>query len=87
MNTAVAEAPQQKEKITKILRSRHANLGKTNKKGQVYTDVNDIFYGSEQTPNFLTGSEVIRAAIKVASVGTSVAYPITPQSEAAALNG
>ena len=34
MNTAVAEAPQQKEKITKILRSRHANLGKTNKKGQ-----------------------------------------------------
>ena len=49
--------------------------------------VNDIFYKAEQTPSFLTGSEVIRAAIKVASVGTSVAYPITPQSEAAALIG
>ena len=85
--TQVAEAPQQKEKTTKIERSRHELLGKENKKGQIYTDVNDIFYGSEQTPNFLTGSEVIRAAIKVASVGTSVAYPITPQSEAAALIG
>ena len=87
MNTAVAEAPQQKENIAKIIRSTHANLGKTNNMGQVYTDINDIFYKAEQTPNFLTGSEVIRAAIKVASVGTSVAYPITPQSEAAALIG
>ena len=87
MNTDVAEAPQQKENIAKIIRSTHANLGKTNNMGQVYTDINDIFYKAEQTPNFLTGSEVIRAAIKVASVGTSVAYPITPQSEAAALIG
>ena len=87
MNTDVAEAPQQKENIDKIIRSTHANLGKTNNMGQVYTDINDIFYKAEQTPNFLTGSEVIRAAIKVASVGTSVAYPITPQSEAAALIG
>ena len=87
MNTAVTEAPQQKENIAKIIRSTHANLGKTNNMGQVYTDINDIFYKAEQTPNFLTGSEVIRAAIKVASVGTSVAYPITPQSEAAALIG
>ena len=87
MNTAVAEAPQQKENIAKIIRSTHANVGKTNNMGQVYTDINDIFYKAEQTPNFLTGSEVIRAAIKVASVGTSVAYPITPQSEAAALIG
>ena len=87
MNTAVTEAPQQKENIAKIIRSTHANVGKTNNMGQVYTDINDIFYKAEQTPNFLTGSEVIRAAIKVASVGTSVAYPITPQSEAAALIG
>jgi pyruvate ferredoxin oxidoreductase alpha subunit len=62
-------------------------LGQKNKMGQTYTDINDIFYNSEQTPNFLTGSEVIREAIKRASVGTSVAYPITPQSEAAALIG
>jgi pyruvate ferredoxin oxidoreductase alpha subunit len=62
-------------------------LGQKNKMGQTYTDVNDIFYKAKQTANFMTGSEVIRAAIKVASVGTSVAYPITPQSEAAALIG
>ena len=56
--TQVAEAPQ-KEKITKIIRSTHELLGQENRKGQVYTDVNDIFYGSEQKPVFFTGSEVI----------------------------
>ena len=84
--TQVAEAPQ-KEKITKIIRSTHELLGQENRKGQVYTDVNDIFYGSEQKPVFFTGSEVIKEAVRRASVGTSVAYPITPQSEAAALIG
>lgn len=74
-------------KNRKIIASQHVKLGQKNKMGQTYTDVNDIFYKAEQTPNFMTGSEVIRAAIKVASVGTSVAYPITPQSEAAALIG
>lgn len=74
-------------KNRKIIASKHVKLGQKNKKGQTYTDVNDIFYKAKQTPNFLTGSEVIRAAIKIASVGTSVAYPITPQSEAAALIG
>ena len=74
-------------KNKRVVASKHVKLGKKNKKGQTYTDVNDIFYKAEQTPNFMTGSEVIRAAIKVASVGTSVAYPITPQSEAAALIG
>jgi len=85
--TQVAEANKQKEKITKIIRSTHELLGQENRKGQVYTDVNDIFYGSEQKPVFFTGSEVIKEAIRRASVGTSVAYPITPQSEAAALIG
>jgi len=74
-------------KNKRVVASKHVKLGQKNKKGQTYTDVNDIFYKAEQTPNFMTGSEVIRAAIKVASVGTSVAYPITPQSEAAALIG
>jgi len=74
-------------KNRKIIASQHVKLGQKNKMGQTYTDVNDIFYKAEQTANFMTGSEVIRAAIKVASVGTSVAYPITPQSEAAALIG
>ena len=74
-------------KNKRVIASNHVKLGQKNQKGQTYTDVNDIFYKAKQTPNFLTGSEVIRAAIKVASVGTSVAYPITPQSEAAALIG
>jgi len=74
-------------KDRRIIASQHIKLGQKNKMGQTYTDVNDIFYEAEQTANFMTGSEVIRAAVKVASVGTSVAYPITPQSEAAALIG
>ena len=74
-------------KNKRVIASQHVKLGQKNKMGQTYTDVNDIFYKAKQTANFMTGSEVIRAAIKVASVGTSVAYPITPQSEAAALIG
>jgi pyruvate ferredoxin oxidoreductase alpha subunit len=74
-------------KIKRIIASTHEKLGQKNRMNQTYTDVNDIFYKAEQTPSFLTGSEVIREAIKRASVGTSVAYPITPQSEAAALIG
>ena len=71
-------------KNKRIIASSHEKLGQKNRMDQTYTDVNDIFYNAEQTPSFLTGSEVIREAIKRASVGTSVAYPITPQSEAAA---
>ena len=77
----------EKTKVTKIIRSKHEKLGQKNKNGQTYTDVNDIFYNSEMTPSFMTGSEVIKEAIRRCSVGTSVAYPITPQSEAAALIG
>ncbi len=62
-------------------------LGTKNKMDQTYTDINTMFFEAERKPSFMTGSEVIRQAIKVASVGTSVAYPITPQSEAAALIG
>ena len=74
-------------KNKRIIASTHEKLGQKNRMNQTYTDVNDIFYKAEQTASFLTGSEVIREAIKRASVGTSVAYPITPQSEAAALIG
>ncbi len=62
-------------------------LGTKNKMDQTYTDINTMFFEAEREASFMTGSEVIRQAIKVASVGTSVAYPITPQSEAAALIG
>jgi pyruvate ferredoxin oxidoreductase alpha subunit len=74
-------------KNKRIIASKHVKLGQKNRMDQTYTDINDIFFKAEQTPNFLTGSEVIRDAIKRCSVGTSVAYPITPQSEAAALIG
>jgi pyruvate ferredoxin oxidoreductase alpha subunit len=74
-------------KNKRIIASTHVKLGQKNRMNQTYTDINDIFFKAEQTPNFLTGSEVIRDAIKRCSVGTSVAYPITPQSEAAALIG
>ena len=71
----------------RIIRSQHVKLGTKNKMDQTYTDINTMFFEAERKPSFMTGSEVIRQAIKVASVGTSVAYPITPQSEAAALIG
>jgi pyruvate ferredoxin oxidoreductase alpha subunit len=71
----------------RVIKSKHVKLGTKNKMDQTYTDINTMFFDAERTPSFMTGSEVIRQAIKVASVGTSVAYPITPQSEAAALIG
>ena len=72
MTTEVMETPEQvKEPITKVIRSTHELLGQVNRKGQTYTDVNDIFYNSEQTPVFFTGREVIKEAIRRCSVGTS----------------
>src|SRR3989337_682943 len=62
-------------------------IGQKNKKGQTFTDPNYLFFEAPRTPNFLTGSEVIKEAIRRASVDVMVAYPITPQSEAAALIG
>jgi len=71
----------------KILVSQNVELGGKTPKGQTITDPNILFNEVERTPSFLTGSEVIRAAIKRANLDVSVAYPITPQSEAAALIG
>src|SRR6476646_1231697 len=62
-------------------------IGKKNKKDQTYMDPNDLFFKAPRTPAFFTGSEVIKEAIRRASVDVMVAYPITPQSEAAALIG
>jgi pyruvate ferredoxin oxidoreductase alpha subunit len=62
-------------------------IGTANKKGQIYTDPRELFFKAQRTPSFLTGSEVIKEAIRRASVDVMVAYPITPQSEAAALIG
>jgi pyruvate ferredoxin oxidoreductase alpha subunit len=67
--------------------SRVPQIGQRNKKNQLITDPNEMFFLSPRTPSFLTGSEVIREAIRRASVDFSVAYPITPQSEASSLVG
>lgn len=71
----------------KILLSENVKLGGKNRKGQTITDPNDMFFGVERKASFLTGSEVIKEAIRRANLDVSVAYPITPQSEAAALIG
>ncbi len=71
----------------RILLSETVELGEKTNKGQTVTDPNVLFNEMEREASFLTGSEVIRAAIKRANLDVSVAYPITPQSEAAALIG
>ena len=62
-------------------------IGQKNKKDQVYTDPWKMLFEAERTPSFFTGSEVIKEAIRRASCDVMIAYPITPQSEAAALIG
>jgi pyruvate ferredoxin oxidoreductase alpha subunit len=62
-------------------------IGQKNKKDQVYTDPWKMMHEAERTPAFFTGSEVIKEAIRRASCDVMIAYPITPQSEAAALIG
>ena len=62
-------------------------IGTKNKKGQVITDPRVMMNEAPRTPSFYTGSEVIKEAVRRANVDVMVAYPITPQSEAAALCG
>jgi len=62
-------------------------VGTKNKVGQTITDAWEMMHDSERTPCFFTGSEVIKEAIRRANVDVMIAYPITPQSEAAALIG
>jgi pyruvate ferredoxin oxidoreductase alpha subunit len=62
-------------------------IGTVNKKGQRYVDPKHLFFEAPREASFMTGSEVIKEAIRRASVDLMVAYPITPQSEAAALIG
>ena len=62
-------------------------IGQKNKKEQTYTDPWHMMHEAPRTPSFFTGSEVIKEAVRRASCDMMVAYPITPQSEAAALCG
>ncbi len=62
-------------------------IGTKNKKGQVFADPWHMMNEAPRTPSFFTGSEVIKEAVRRANVDVMIAYPITPQSEAAALIG
>jgi len=62
-------------------------IGAKNKKGQVFADPWHMMNEAPRTPSFFTGSEVIKEAVRRANVDVMIAYPITPQSEAAALIG
>lgn len=62
-------------------------IGTLNKKGQKFTTIEDFCFKAPRQEFFLTGSEVVKEAIRRASVDISIAYPITPQSEASALIG
>ena len=62
-------------------------IGTKNRAGQVVTDPWKLMHEAERTPCFFTGSEVIKEAIRRANCDVMIAYPITPQSEAAALIG
>jgi len=62
-------------------------IGQKNKMGQTYTDPWHMLQEAPRISSFLTGSEVIKEAVRRASCDVSIAYPITPQSEAAALVG
>jgi len=62
-------------------------IGTINKKGQKIVEPEYLFFEAPRQQYFMTGSEVVREAIRRASVDISVAYPITPQSEAAAMVG
>ena len=62
----------------------HSVIGTKNKKGQTFTDTWKMMNDAPRTPSFFTGSEVIKEALRRASCDVMIAYPITPQSEAAA---
>lgn len=62
-------------------------IGTKNRAGQVVTDAWKLLHEAERTPCFYTGSEVIKEAVRRANCDVMIAYPITPQSEAAALIG
>ena len=55
--------------------------------GQRLVSVEELLFEAPRTKHFMTGSEVLKEAVKRSTVDASVSYPITPQSEAAHLIG
>jgi pyruvate ferredoxin oxidoreductase alpha subunit len=54
---------------------------------QKIVDPDYLFFQSERSKMFITGSEAVSEAIKRANVDMAIAYPITPQSESMHLVG
>jgi len=55
--------------------------------GQKLVSTDYMLFEAPRTKHFMTGSEVLKEAVKRSTVDASVSYPITPQSEAAHLIG
>lgn len=54
---------------------------------QKVVDPEELFFKSERSKLFITGSEAVAEAIKRANVDMAISYPITPQSESMHLVG
>jgi pyruvate ferredoxin oxidoreductase alpha subunit len=68
--------------------SKITDMTKThNWSGQKLVSIDHMLFEAPRTKHFMTGSEVLKEAVKRATVDASVSYPITPQSEAAHLIG
>ena len=55
--------------------------------GQRLVTADELLFEAPREKHFMTGSEVLKEAVKRCTVDASVSYPITPQSEAAHLIG
>ncbi|MEA1982172.1 MAG: ferredoxin oxidoreductase [Campylobacterota bacterium] len=55
--------------------------------GQKLVTADHLLFEAPREKHFMTGSEVLKEAVKRCTVDASVSYPITPQSEAAHLIG
>lgn len=58
-----------------------------NRAGQRIVSPDYLLFEAPREKQFMTGSEVVKEAVKRSSVDASVSYPITPQSEAAHMIG
>jgi len=62
-------------------------VARFNRAGQRIVSPEYLLFEAPRQKQFMTGSEVVKEAVKRSSVDASVSYPITPQSEAAHLIG
>jgi len=68
--------------------SKRIDMTKThNWSGQKLVSTDHLLFEAPRTKHFMTGSEVLKEAVKRCTVDASVSYPITPQSEGAHLIG